>query len=190
MYVCKHFHSNTEKDIVFNDEINGVMLRKLHSEAMNESPIPTVCVFVCAATGVYLASSRCQTGSQPCICGRSVKIWLPTPKAPQSGQLKWNHTCSQHITQTPSKLPSTFSKVLLHRKTGNDGKNKEQRNKEGEDNMRKSHSSSVGVWHQSLSSKLDTLATPAAPVLWQHWDPVPYRRTVSLSLAASSTSSA
>ena len=32
---------------MFNDEINGVMLRKLHSEAMNESPIPTVCVFVC-----------------------------------------------------------------------------------------------------------------------------------------------
>ena len=55
-----------------NSEIDGVMLRTLHSEAVNESPIlrgKVVCVCVCADTGVSLASRRCQTGSQPCVCG-------------------------------------------------------------------------------------------------------------------------
>lgn len=51
MCVCEHFCSKTEKEIEFNDKINCVMLRTLHSEAMNESPLSVeerqVCVFVC-----------------------------------------------------------------------------------------------------------------------------------------------
>lgn len=75
----EHFSSGTESETEFNDKINSVILRRLRSRAMNESPISMgatqVCVFARApvharaTTGVYLASSRCQTGSQPCVCG-------------------------------------------------------------------------------------------------------------------------
>lgn len=39
MCVCERFSSKMEKEIEFNDKINHVILRTLHLEAMNESPI-------------------------------------------------------------------------------------------------------------------------------------------------------
>lgn len=121
---------------------------------MNGSPISTedrrVCVCLCATTGAYLASSRCQTGSQPCICG---KIW------------RYDYGLPRPHSKAQGKFPSTFSKVMFHWKVESfDGKNKKQINevkRQGMDKMRASHTKSVGVWHQT--SKLDT---PVTQQLW------------------------
>lgn len=47
---CRYV-STTEKEIRFNEKITGVMLRRLHTEAMNESPLSRgLCIYVCATT--------------------------------------------------------------------------------------------------------------------------------------------
>lgn len=143
------------------------MLRTVRSEAMNESPISKEdrqgCVFVCVQLqGCIWRQAGAKLAHNLVSVKRSVKIWLPAPKAPQPGQLKWNHTCSLSDRSLPS-FPSTFSKVSLHRKgqlwREEQGANKHSGQVKGKDGMRGPHTSSVGVWHHSLSSKLDTRMT-------------------------------
>lgn len=88
--INEHFCSKEEKQIEFNDEINSVMLRILHSEAMNGGSISTeeALVCVCVSTGGYLAASRCQTGSQPCLWRDPLRYDYRLPRPHSPGQLK------------------------------------------------------------------------------------------------------
>lgn len=77
---------------------------------MNETPISKADKFVClrVPTGVYLASSTCQTGSRPCVC---VKDMITSSQGPtvRAAEVKPQ---MQRIRQEAFQV----SKVLLHRK--------------------------------------------------------------------------
>ena len=77
MFVFQHFSSGIQKELEFNDKLS-VIQRALHTEAMNESPIPhtslCVCVCVCATTGVYLAYRGAKLALNLGSVERSVKI--------------------------------------------------------------------------------------------------------------------
>lgn len=96
MFVWVDIFARIQKDHQCNAESTPLTV-------MNETPISKADKFVClrVPTGVYLASSTCQTGSRPCVC---VKDMITSSQGPtvRAAEVKPQ---MQHIRQKPSKFP-------------------------------------------------------------------------------------
>lgn len=104
MFVWVDIFARIQKDYQCNAESTPLTV-------MNETPISKADKFVClhVPTGVYLASSTCQTGSRPCVC---VKDMITSSQGPtvRAAEVKPQ---MQRIRQKPSKFPrSCFTERL------------------------------------------------------------------------------
>ena len=154
MFVFQHFSSGIQKELEFNDKLS-VIQRALHTEAMNESPIPHTSLCVCVCVCVRLQESIWRTAVPNWLSTLGLwrdplryDYWLPRPHS----EAGWSETT--HAAYRTEALQVSLNGFQgLASKGSFDGKCREQVNRvarRGEDKMREPHTVSVGVWHWSL----------------------------------------
>lgn len=150
MFVWVDIFARIQKDYQCNAESTPLTV-------MNETPISKADKFVClrVPTGVYLASSTCQTGSR-------YDYQLPRPHS----QGSWSETTNAAYQTEAFQV----SKVLLHRKA----LMATTENKCDEAKGRTCKSLITALWGFD-TIKARSTSEPAAAMLWQQWYPAPFR---------------
>ena len=187
MSVCRK-KKKTAKGIELNNKIDGVMLRTLHSEAMNESPIlrgkvGCLCACVCVCVQIQESIWRhagAKLAHNLVSVERSVKIWLPALSLSRPPSLaSWSETThAAYQTEAFQVSFNVFQGLASQKGQLSWEEQGENKHKQGEDNVRELLVPARSLTRASII-KAPYAGDPAAPVLWQHWDSMLYR-TVSL----------
>lgn len=120
-----------------------------------------------------MASSPCQTGSQPCLCVEIRLDMITSLQDPtvRPTEVKKNHTCSVSDRSLPS-FPQHFPRSASQK--GFDGSNSQNDEAREEKHERTSYQFS-GSLTPVFIIKATCTSKPVAAMLWQHWYSVPCR---------------